>query len=356
MSFFILSGMAYASPAVVVNGNALSFDVPPVIQNGRVLVPMRNIFGALGATVNWDSSTQTVTATEGSTFVSLVIGSTNANEGGTSVNLDVPPEIINGRTFVPLRFVGDALGCQVTWDATSQTVTISNTTSSTSTQTPSTPSSTTTAKASSSSSGTVLTPPTNLQATAISDATIELTWDASPGASSYEIFLQQGYYDKSIDTTDTTYDCSGLICGTTYQFKVKAIAGSQESDYSQVVSATTLFTQQEQQAQQQAQQDAQQQAQQQAQAQEQQQQQNMINTLNNLGSQYNSLVTELTNIYDSTNNPQGYAIAPGTTVQPSTVNTAQIKQQILQLYYQITTMETELGLSITPYPTITNYF
>jgi hypothetical protein len=122
----LCSGVASASSTVVINGNPLALDTPTVIQNGRLLVPMRNIFQALGATVNWDSSTQTVTATRGLTSISLVIGSTDASVNGSTVTLDVPPEIINGYTFVPIRFVGEALGCQVNWDGGSQSVTISS--------------------------------------------------------------------------------------------------------------------------------------------------------------------------------------------------------------------------------------
>jgi phosphate transport system substrate-binding protein len=105
-----------ATLSVLINGTPLTGDVAPFIQNGRVLVPMRAIFEALGANVTWDASSQTVTATEGDTSVSLVIGQTMATVGEEQENLDVPAMIVGGSTVVPLRFVSEAMGAQVSWD------------------------------------------------------------------------------------------------------------------------------------------------------------------------------------------------------------------------------------------------
>ena len=117
------AGAALAAPRVVVNGQGLTFDVPPVIEQGRTLVPLRAIFEALGAGVNWDDSTQTVTATKGGMEIKLVIGGL-AYKNGQPVALDVPAKIVNGRTLVPLRFVSEALGASVWWNDAAQTVTI----------------------------------------------------------------------------------------------------------------------------------------------------------------------------------------------------------------------------------------
>ncbi len=108
---------ADANISVIVDGKALTTDPAPFLQNGRVLVPMADIFGALGATVTWDASTQTVTGVKGDTSVILVIGQNTATIGETSQTLDVPAQIINDHTVVPLRFVSEALGAQVSWDA-----------------------------------------------------------------------------------------------------------------------------------------------------------------------------------------------------------------------------------------------
>ncbi|MEW6276854.1 MAG: copper amine oxidase N-terminal domain-containing protein, partial [Bacillota bacterium] len=109
---------------VLLNSRPLSFDQPPVIVNDRTMVPLRAIFQALGAQVNWDGATQTVTATRGDTVIILVIGSPTAFKDGETVTLSQPALLLGGRTMVPLRFVSEALGAQVNWDGATQTVTI----------------------------------------------------------------------------------------------------------------------------------------------------------------------------------------------------------------------------------------
>ncbi|HAS04570.1 MAG TPA: hypothetical protein DCR71_02240 [Dehalococcoidia bacterium] len=119
------AGLAQAAPQVVLDGQTLSFDVPPVIENNRTLVPLRAIFEALGASVQWDGATQTVTATKSDTEITLIIGG-QAFKNGQPVSLDVPAKIIESRTMVPLRFVSEAYGCQVTWDGATETITITS--------------------------------------------------------------------------------------------------------------------------------------------------------------------------------------------------------------------------------------
>lgn len=125
-SLLVSAGAAIAAPRVVLNGQELSFDVPPTIEEGRTLVPMRAIFEALGAEVGWDGATRTVTAAKSQTTIRLTIGVKVAYRDGVSVTLDAPAKIINGRTLVPLRFVSEALGCKVDWDTKTQTVTIAS--------------------------------------------------------------------------------------------------------------------------------------------------------------------------------------------------------------------------------------
>lgn len=93
---------------VFVNGSQPSFDVPPVVQDGRTLVPIRQIAEALGATVEWNQGTVTIQK-NGKTVV-LRIGDPPAEVNGQDVSLDVPAKISDGRTLVPLRFVGEAFG------------------------------------------------------------------------------------------------------------------------------------------------------------------------------------------------------------------------------------------------------
>lgn len=111
---------------VYVDGQLVAFDVPPQIQNGRVLVPLRGVFERLGAAVGWDPQRQTVLAQRGATSVSLVIGNTQAMIDGQPAAMDVPAMLVGGRTMVPLRFVSQALGAAVNWDAPTYTVTVSS--------------------------------------------------------------------------------------------------------------------------------------------------------------------------------------------------------------------------------------
>lgn len=121
-----LPGNALAAQAISVtlNGKRLNFDVQPVLERGRVLVPLRAIFEALGATVDWDSATGTVTATKGSNTVKLTIGKSTAHKDGSTITLDVPAKVVRGRAMVPVRFISEALGAQVDWEAKNQRVRI----------------------------------------------------------------------------------------------------------------------------------------------------------------------------------------------------------------------------------------
>lgn len=111
---------------VVVDGQLMGFDQPPVVAGGRVLVPLRGVFEHLGATVLWNPATNVVTAQRGDTQVQLVIGGRQANVNGRVVLLDVPATIVGGRTLVPLRFVSEAMGAQVDWDNATRVVTITS--------------------------------------------------------------------------------------------------------------------------------------------------------------------------------------------------------------------------------------
>lgn len=105
---------------IFINDKRIYFElteVPPTMDNNRILVPVRKIFEALGAEVSWEGETRTVIATKGKTKVELPIGSTRAKVNGKNVKLDVPAKIQEERTLVPLRFVSQALGGKVSWDA-----------------------------------------------------------------------------------------------------------------------------------------------------------------------------------------------------------------------------------------------
>ncbi len=109
---------------VLINGQEKQFTPAPIVQNGSTLVPMRPFFEALGATIEWNGSTKTVIGKRDNIVVKLTINQKIATLNGKDVNLSIPGQIINGNTFIPLRFVGEALGDQVAYNAQSSTISI----------------------------------------------------------------------------------------------------------------------------------------------------------------------------------------------------------------------------------------
>ena len=100
---------------VMMNGALVDFDVEPIMENGRVLVPFRAIIEALGAKVGWDNETETVTATTEDTEIIMQIGTPKITVNGEMTTLDVAPQLVNGRTLVPIRAVSEGLGADVKW-------------------------------------------------------------------------------------------------------------------------------------------------------------------------------------------------------------------------------------------------
>lgn len=137
MSTFSCNAMAEDNIAVVVNGQSVDFsgDQAPIIQNGRTLVPFRAVFEQMGAEVEWFNDIQLCETSYGGVTVGIVIGSNVVSLGdGAEIESDVPAQIINGRTMVPLRVLSESIGAKVDWDNSSRTVTI--TTPDTSAQAP----------------------------------------------------------------------------------------------------------------------------------------------------------------------------------------------------------------------------
>jgi len=129
-SLFLIigEGMSPTPPSneiqVLLNGEAIIFDQPPVIENGRTLVPLRAIFEAMGAEVDWDQATRTVTAELDDVNISLTIDSNILYRNGEEIELDVPAKIVGGRTLVPVRAIAESFGAEVGWVQASRTVTI----------------------------------------------------------------------------------------------------------------------------------------------------------------------------------------------------------------------------------------
>ena len=111
--------------SLFLNGNKIVCDPSPVIENGRTLIPARALFEEMGAYVSWDSETRKVTVDYNSIKITMTIGDRTAVVSDKAVGLDVPPAIINGRTMIPLRFVGESIGATVSWDGEKRVVSVS---------------------------------------------------------------------------------------------------------------------------------------------------------------------------------------------------------------------------------------
>lgn len=101
---------------VFLDTDELTFDTQPVIQYGTTLVPFRPLFEALGMEVGWDAANKQVTGKDSDRTIVLTIGEKQASINGVSQPLTVPAQVMDGRTMVPLRFVGEATGSFVFWD------------------------------------------------------------------------------------------------------------------------------------------------------------------------------------------------------------------------------------------------
>ena len=102
-------------------------DVPPIISNGRTLVPARAFFEALGAEVGWDGALNVVSIVKDDLNIKLTIDNTAALVNGKTAILDVPPMIVTdksgtARTMIPARFVSSWLGYEVTWNGDTKSV------------------------------------------------------------------------------------------------------------------------------------------------------------------------------------------------------------------------------------------
>jgi len=98
---------------VRLDGQFLELEKAPIEKNGRILLPLRGIFEGLGAKINWNNKTKTIEAVKGNITISLQIGRSVSKVNKETKKLDVPATIVNGSTYVPVRFVSEALGADV---------------------------------------------------------------------------------------------------------------------------------------------------------------------------------------------------------------------------------------------------
>lgn len=121
-----ITGTAFAAGNSInlqVNGKTLPTDVAPIIKESRTLVPVRVISESLGADVEWNAAEQKVTVIKNDKVLELTLNSKEVLVNGSKLpELDVPPQLINNRTMVPIRVVSEALGAKVEWNGDTQTV------------------------------------------------------------------------------------------------------------------------------------------------------------------------------------------------------------------------------------------
>jgi hypothetical protein len=113
--------------SVYVEGQKVSFDVPPQTINDRTMVPIRAIFEVMGATVNWDNATQTAICTKDNTVVKMTLNSKIEYINDVPYEMDVAPVIVDNRTLAPARYVAEAFGYFVNWDGNTKSVLINKT-------------------------------------------------------------------------------------------------------------------------------------------------------------------------------------------------------------------------------------
>ena len=125
-----------ANPKVQIDGKMIDFTdengnkVEAQLINNRTMVPLRKIFEELGCTIEWNQGTKTVRATKEQQTIKLTIGDKRAyatdyfGRNETEIIIDSEPVIVDNRTLVPLRFIGESLGCDVGWDQANQTAII----------------------------------------------------------------------------------------------------------------------------------------------------------------------------------------------------------------------------------------
>ncbi|MCD8215993.1 MAG: hypothetical protein LUC97_10195 [Clostridiales bacterium] len=108
--------MTVDSNVMTINGEGQELEQSPVIIDGRTLVPVRAVVEAIGGEADWNSETREITITKGTDVISMTINSETAYLNGEETILDTAPVIINSRTCMPIRFIAESLGFEVSWN------------------------------------------------------------------------------------------------------------------------------------------------------------------------------------------------------------------------------------------------
>ncbi len=109
---------------VIYKGKYLFFETKPMMKNARVMVPVRNVFGIFGMEIQWNEESQTAVCRNETHTIEITADKGTAVVNGQEASLDVPAFVTDGRLYVPLRFLGEALGISVSWDEAKRAVII----------------------------------------------------------------------------------------------------------------------------------------------------------------------------------------------------------------------------------------
>jgi hypothetical protein len=125
----VIITLTIGDPFMTINGSRVEIDpgrgTEPLIMEGRTILPIRAVVEALGGSISWKENERKITVAGKGTALEMWVDSKRMLVNGISVTNDVPPTIIGARTYVPVRFVAENLNCDINWDETTRTVTIS---------------------------------------------------------------------------------------------------------------------------------------------------------------------------------------------------------------------------------------
>ena len=116
--------LVVGSSAAQIDGQNVTMTAPAQVISGKTLVPLRFIGEAFDCGVDWIASTRTATVTLGNLTIEVPIGQNYAMVDGEKTDLDVPGQLINGSTYVPLRFISESLGAKVDYNAATKGISI----------------------------------------------------------------------------------------------------------------------------------------------------------------------------------------------------------------------------------------
>ena len=121
---FAATGAFAADIKINLNGEEIAFDVQPMLDGENLLLPLRFIYEKMGANVSWYEETNTVFADLGGNITTIQIGNELMFLNGDSFKLDAVPVLKDDRTLVPAAVIENGTGAKVSWDAEKSTVSI----------------------------------------------------------------------------------------------------------------------------------------------------------------------------------------------------------------------------------------